>query len=203
MTAQNITSISESAREKIIEIRDQEPEGSASALLIEITGVRGVQFAYELSFVPLDDRPGDHRDHHGDLVVVVPEKDVENLRGASLDMTAQGLAMENPNSPTPIMGGEPIGELTGPIADQVSQVLAAHINPAIAGHGGAAELAGVEGNDVYLRLLGGCQGCGLASVTLRQGIERMLRSAIPEIGQIIDVTDHQSGANPYYESAKK
>ena len=64
-------------------------------------------------------------------------------------------------------------------------------------------LRGVEGDDVYLRLLGGCQGCGLASVTLRQGIEQILRGAIPEIGQVIDVTDHQSGSNPYYEAAKK
>jgi Fe/S biogenesis protein NfuA len=203
MSSENILVITEAAREKIIEIRDQEPEGADSALLIEITGVRGMQFAYELSFVPMRDRPEAHRDHHGDLVVVVPEDDVPNLSGASLDMTPQGLAMDNPNSPTPAFGGEPIGELTGPIADQVSQVLDRSINPAIAGHGGAAELVGVEGNDVYLRLLGGCQGCGLAAVTLRQGIERMLRSAIPDLGQIVDVTDHQAGTNPYYESAKK
>jgi Fe/S biogenesis protein NfuA len=203
MTTENIFTISDSARDKIIEIRDQEPGGVDSALLIEITGVRGVQFAYELSFIPLEDRKGDHRDQHGDLVVVVPEQDVENLRGASLDMTGQGLAMDNPNSPTPTISGEPVGELTGPLADQVTQVLAVSINPAIASHGGAAELVGVEGNDVYLRLLGGCQGCGLASVTLRQGIERMLRNAIPDLGQVIDVTDHQAGANPYYESAKK
>lgn len=203
MTGENILSISDAARDKIIEIRDQEPDGAGSALLVEITGIRGVQFAYELSFVPLEDRTGDHRDHHGDLVVLLPEEDLDNLRGASLDMTAQGLAMSNPNSPTPVISGEPIGELTGPLADQVSQVLAGHVNPAIAGHGGAAELVGVEGNDVYLRLLGGCQGCGLAAVTLSQGIERMLRNAIPEVGQVIDVTDHQAGTNPYYEAAKK
>ena len=203
-TEENILSLSETARDKIIEIRDQEPGDEEYALLVEVTGIRGTQFAYELSFVPLTDREAnDQLDRHGDLTIVIPGKDIENLRGASLELTPQGLAMDNPNGPSPAISGEPVGELTGPLADQVSQVLVTHVNPAIAGHGGAAELVGVEDDDVYLRLLGGCQGCGLASVTLRQGIERILRDAIPEIGQVIDVTDHQSGSNPYYEAAKK
>jgi len=204
MTDQNILSLSSTAIDKIIEIRDQEPGDEEYALLVEVTGIRGAQFAYELSFAPLGDREtSDHLDRHGDLLIAIPEQDIDKLRGASLDLTDQGLAMNNPNSPSPDIGGGPVGELTGPLADQVSQVLVSHVNPAIAGHGGAAELVGVEGADVYLRLLGGCQGCGLAAVTLGQGIERILRDAIPEIGQVIDVTDHASGSNPYYESAKK
>jgi Fe/S biogenesis protein NfuA len=204
MSEENILSVSEMARDKIIEIRDQEPGDEAYALLVEVTGIRGNQFSYELSFVPQTDRPAtDHLDRHGDLVVAVPESDMEKLRGASLDLTAQGLAMNNPNSPSPAIGSEPVGELSGPLADQVAEVLATHVNPAIAGHGGAAELVGVEGADVYLRLMGGCQGCGMAAVTLGQGIERILRDAIPDIGQVIDVTDHASGSNPYYEAAKK
>jgi Fe/S biogenesis protein NfuA len=191
MTDKNILSVSEIARDKIIEIRDQEPGDEAYALLVEVTGIRGNQFAYELSFVPEGDRPAtDHVDRHGDLIIAVPENDVENLRGASLDLTAQGLAMNNPNSPSPTIGSGPVGDLSGPLADQVAQVLASHVNPAIAGH-------------VYLRLMGGCQGCGMAAVTLGQGIERILKDAIPEIAQVIDVTDHASGSNPYYEAAKK
>lgn len=204
MSDENILSLSETALEKIIEIRDQEPGDEAYALLVEVTGISGNQFAYELSFVPVADRgETDHLDQHGDLVIAVPETDIDKLRGASLDLTAQGLAMNNPNNPSPAIGSEPIGELSGPLADQVAQVLATHVNPAIAGHGGAAELVGVEGADVYLRLMGGCQGCGMAAVTLGQGIERILRDAIPDIGQVIDVTDHASGSNPYYEAAKK
>jgi Fe/S biogenesis protein NfuA len=204
MSDDNILSLSETALEKIIEIRDQEPGDEEYALLVEVTGIQGNQFAYELSFVPVADRAeADHLDRHGDLVIAVPESDIDKLRGASLDLTAQGLAMNNPNSPSPAIGSEPIGELSGPLADQVAQVLATHVNPAIAGHGGAAELVGVEGADVYLRLMGGCQGCGMAAVTLGQGIERILRDAIPDIGQVIDVTDHASGSNPYYEAAKK
>jgi Fe/S biogenesis protein NfuA len=204
MTDENILSLSDVARDKIIEIRDQEPGDETYALLVEVTGIRGNQFAYELSFVPVGDRPAtDHLDRHGDLVIAIPEGDIENLRGASLDLTAQGLAMNNPNSPSPAIGNGPVGDLSGPLADQVAQVLASHVNPAIAGHGGAAELVGVEGADVYLRLLGGCQGCGMAAVTLGQGIERILKDAIPEVDRVIDVTDHASGSNPYYEAAKK
>ncbi len=204
MSEENILLVTDAAREKIIEIRDQEPDGDESVLLIEVTGIRGTQFAYELSFVPSSDRPPtDHIDRHGSLTIAVPEQDVEKLQGASLDLSPQGLAMDNPNSPSPLVDGGPVGELTGPIAEQVAQVLANNVNPAIAGHGGAAELVGVEDRDVYLRLLGGCQGCGLAAVTLRQGIERILREAIPDLGQVVDVTDHAAGTDPYYQSAKK
>ena len=133
MTDQNILSLSQAAQDKIIEIRDQEPGDEEYALLVEVTGIRGAQFAYELSFVPLDDcETTDHLDRHGELVIAVPGENVENLRGASLDLTAQGLAMDNPNSPSPAVGHGPVGELTGPLAEQVSQVLANHVNPAIA-----------------------------------------------------------------------
>jgi Fe/S biogenesis protein NfuA len=77
------------------------------------------------------------------------------------------------------------------------------VNPAIAAHGGGAELVSIDGTIAYLRLYGGCQGCGLAQVTLRQGIERTLLEAIPELTQVVDVTDHASGENPYIESKKK
>ena len=82
-------------------------------------------------------------------------------------------------------------------------VLDRDVNPAIAAHGGHAELAGIEGRTAYLRLGGGCQGCGMASVTLGQGIEIAITEAVPEIVDVVDVTDHASGANPYFEAAKK
>jgi Fe/S biogenesis protein NfuA len=83
------------------------------------------------------------------------------------------------------------------------QVLDAQINPSIASHGGRAELVAVEEGTAYLRLSGGCQGCGMASVTLTQGIEVVIKESIPEIVNVVDVTDHASGTNPYFESAKK
>ncbi|MDH5295311.1 MAG: NifU family protein, partial [Acidimicrobiia bacterium] len=124
-------------------------------------------------------------------------------RGASLALTDQGLAMNNPNVPESPAMAEPMGELTGPLAEQVETVLTQQVNPAIASHGGGAELVGVEGSTAYLRLMGGCQGCGMAQVTLKQGIERILLEAIPELTSVVDVTDHASGSDPYYQAAKK
>jgi Fe/S biogenesis protein NfuA len=129
--------------------------------------------------------------------------DIEKLRGSSLSLTDQGLAMNNPNAPeTPEMAA-PKGDLSGPLADQVQTVLTDQVNPAIASHGGAAELVSVDGSTVYLKLMGGCQGCGMAQVTLKQGIERILLEAIPELSDVVDVTDHASGSDPYYQAAKK
>lgn len=84
------------------------------------------------------------------------------------------------------------------IKEQIEELFEKDINPAIASHGGRVELAEVEGTKVYVRLGGGCQGCASANVTLRQGIEKAIKSIIPEITEIVDATDHAAGTNPYY-----
>ena len=89
------------------------------------------------------------------------------------------------------------------VARRVTAVLDREVNPSIASHGGHAELAGIEGATAYLRLGGGCQGCGMATVTLSQGIEVAITQAVSEIDRVVDVTDHASGTNPYFEQAKK
>lgn len=89
------------------------------------------------------------------------------------------------------------------IRQRVEQLFSQQINPSVGQHGGFVELVGVKQNAVYLRLGGGCQGCGMANYTLRQGIERAIRESIPEIGDILDVTDHASGRNPYFASSYK
>jgi Fe/S biogenesis protein NfuA len=97
----------------------------------------------------------------------------------------------------------PPADLSGDVAQRVLQVLDGQINPSIAAHGGRAELVAVEENTAFLRLSGGCQGCGMASVTLSQGIEVVIKEQVPEITRVVDVTDHASGENPYFEAAKK
>jgi Fe/S biogenesis protein NfuA len=114
--------------------------------------------------------------------------------------------MQNPNRPvpaSPVMADRPPADLSGDVPQRVIQVLEQQINPAIAAHGGQAELVAVEDNIAYLRLSGGCQGCGMASVTLSQGIEVAILDTVPEITEVVDVTDHATGSNPYYEAAKK
>jgi len=95
------------------------------------------------------------------------------------------------------------GDLDSDLARRVLAVLERDVNPNIAAHGGHAELVGIDGSTAYLRLGGGCQGCGMATVTLSQGIEVAITEAVPEIDAIVDVTDHASGNNPYFEPAKK
>ena len=199
--------IGDEAVKTIIDLRDQEPGDKEYALFLQIDGVHGNQFTYDLSFLDIDQaRSDDMRVDFGDLIVIIAAKDVEKFDGASLDMSedpdAPGLTMDNPNTPSPAMIGNPadLPELKGELAEKVQAVLENQINPAIASHGGAAQLIGVEGNDIYLRLGGGCQGCGMAQVTLTQGIEASLREAVPEIGNIIDATDHAAGENPYFAS---
>jgi Fe-S cluster biogenesis protein NfuA len=86
------------------------------------------------------------------------------------------------------------------IYELVADIFERQINPGVASHGGKVELIDVQDGTVYLRMMGGCQGCGMASVTLRQGIETSLRRHIPQLQGIRDITDHASGTNPYYES---
>lgn len=86
------------------------------------------------------------------------------------------------------------------LRQKVQKVLDEQINPAVASHGGTITLLDVKGNTVYIKMGGGCQGCGAADVTLRQGIEASLREQVPEVGEILDITDHDAGENPYYTS---
>lgn len=204
MSESTVLTITPDALDMIRQLRDNEPGEGEFALSIEVTGFRGPQFTYELAFVPLADKKEDWiEERHDDLAVIFPEDDTGKLDGATLELTDQGLAMNNPNTPeTPSMS-PPKGDLTGPLVDRVNTVLEEQVNPAIAAHGGGAELVSVDGTIAYLRLYGGCQGCGLAQVTLKQGIERIILDSIPELTQVVDVTDHASGDNPYYESQKK
>ena len=87
--------------------------------------------------------------------------------------------------------------------EQVAKVFETQVNPMVARHGGHVELIDVQDAVVMLRMGGGCQGCGMADVTLRQGIEGMLAQLVPEVRGIVDITDHATGANPYFQASKK
>jgi Fe/S biogenesis protein NfuA len=199
-----VLSLAADAIEMITTLAEQEPGDDEYGLYIEVTGIRGPQFTYDLSFMPVADASDAQIvERHGTLAVILRPEDVEKLDGASLSLSDEGLAMNNPNAPaTPTMAA-PKGDLTGPLADQIQTVIEQQVNPAIASHGGGAELVSVDGTIAYLKLMGGCQGCGMAQVTLRQGIERILMEAIPDLSGVIDVTDHASGTDPYYQAAKK
>jgi len=87
--------------------------------------------------------------------------------------------------------------------ERVADLFDSQVNPMVARHGGRVELIDVQDAVVMVRMAGGCQGCGMADVTLRQGIEAMLQQYVPEVKGIVDITDHAAGSNPYFAAAKK
>ena len=196
-----ILTISEVALEKVLDIRAAEDDPAALCLRVEVTGVNGVDYLYDLAFEDLaENLPDDVVYRQGELTVAVPADSVEKLRGAVLDLPSApgqgGLVIRNPNRPNPLVGADL--ELTGDIADKVQLLLAEAINPGLAAHGGFASLVGVDDDRVFLTMGGGCQGCSLSQATMVQGIATAIQEAIPEVREVIDATDHTAGENPFY-----
>jgi len=203
-----VLKVSDSALAQVLDLRSGEDRADSLALWVEVAAAPDGTFAYEIYFQATGDaRTQDWSHSQEGLALVVPEESVPMLRGSVLDLVDGGLVIENPNPPPPPVAspamGAPPADLSGDVAQRILQVLEQQINPSIAAHGGRADLVAVEDDAAYLRLSGGCAGCGMATVTLSQGIEVVLRESVPEITQVIDVTDHAAGANPYYEAAKK
>jgi len=202
-TESTVIEITETALEQILALRNTETIAGLS-LGVRISGVGHQGFVYETAFLrPEDVGEDDHVEYHADLAVAIPLDSLDNLRGSVLDLVgdpeAPGLVLRNPNPATPAGGPDiPDVELTGTVEEKVRQLLDQAINPSIASHGGVARLNRVEEHIAYLELGGGCQGCGLAAMTLRQGIETAIKQNIPEITEIVDVTDHGAGENPFY-----
>jgi Fe/S biogenesis protein NfuA len=198
-----VLTVTEPAQEKILELRAQEDEPDSLGLRIEVTGVRGPEYTYDLTFDPVADADvdaGDVVETQGDLTVIIPADSTDSLQGATLDLpstTGQaGLVLRNPNRPDPLSGAHL--ELSGTTAEKVQQLLDQQINPSLAVHGGFAGLDRVEGDTAYVTMGGGCQGCAVSAMTLREGIARSIQETIPEVKDVVDVTDHALGENPFY-----
>ena len=201
--------VTDAALAMVLEVRASEGGEESLALWLEISGSSGDAYTYDMYFqTAADAQPEDWSAEPNGLALVVPSESIEKMRGAVLDVGEGGMVIENPNHPpapaaaSPPMAGPP-ADLSGDVAQRILQVLEQQINPSIAAHGGRADLVAVEDEAAYLRLSGGCAGCGMATVTLSQGIEVAIRESVPEITRVIDVTDHAAGTNPYYEAAKK
>ena len=139
--------------------------------------------------------------------VLIAENTVTVGAAHPVDWPALGignLIRKHIRSGTPIVSPEYLRDLPseGDLKWAIRDLLEREINPAVAQHGGYVELIDVRRNNVYLRLGGGCQGCGAADVTLKQGIEKAIRELAPRVGEILDTTDHASGRNPYYAPSK-
>ena len=180
----------------------QANEDTSFAVRIRVGSPSPLDPRYEITLIEHHEKSEEDFvfDDHGFEVVMDPES-AKILDGARIDwietMMESGFKVENPNL-VPI-GSKP---LEGPLADRVKQAIDLYVNPGVAQHGGHVTLVDVRDDIVYLQMGGGCQGCGMASVTLSQGIERILREQVPEIAGIQDVTNHSAGDSPYFAAAK-
>lgn len=187
--------VTDLAKAKILALLEAQNKAGL-ALRVAITGRGPGGFQYDLRFVGGDEkRVQDILVDAGGFQVVVDPDSAPNLQGATLDfvegISQSGFTVNNPNS-----------VWTDPTAKAVQQVIDTRINPGIAAHGGYVTLLDVKDDVAYIAMGGGCQGCGMASVTLKQGIEVLIREAVPEIRQVMDTTDHAGGTNPYYQPSK-
>jgi len=188
--------VTPTARAKIEAVRSKSGHPDA-CLRIAIAGRRGGQFVYQLDLVAPEDAPAtDMVIETPDLGLLVEPSSAANLEGAVIDLdpSAMGgaLRIDNPNE-----------GWRDPVAARIQDVLDRQINPSVAAHGGFVDLLEVRGGAAYVQLGGGCQGCAQVDVTLRQGIEVAIKAAVPQIVEVIDVTDHAAGTNPYFQPAKK
>lgn len=202
MSEREIITVADAALKKVLELRADEDDADELALRIEVTGVQGVDFSYDLAFEVLAEADSDDVPTHvgGGLTVLIPGRDVTKLEGATLDLPSNtnqpGLVLRNPNRPE--LGPNASLDLSGTLEEQVQEVLVKRINPSIAAHGGFAELVRVEGSTVVVKLGGGCQGCGMANATVTAGIEKTLTELLDGVENVVDITDHASGENPYF-----
>ena len=186
--------VTEAAQEKIhavIQTEEVEVEG----LRISIQGRTATAFQYSLGLAT-EVQDGDIIIECGDFKVLVDAESAPDLSGAVIDyvedLNSSGFNIENPNTPT----------WDNPKAQQIQELIDERINPAVAAHGGQIELLNVGEDSIYIHMGGGCQGCGMADVTLKHGIEAMVQEVFPEIKNVIDTTDHAAGDNPYYAPSK-
>ena len=187
------------AREVVLSLLE-ESEGKLEALRITMRQAdSGSKPHFDLTLVGTDERESDDQEEDvGGFSILVKQSLVSQLDGATVDymdrINESGFEVRTLGSNEPKKSQDPP---QGQIAERVREVLEVQVNPAIAAHGGMISLVNVEETDIFVEMSGGCQGCALSTATLRQGVERMLREAIPELTGVHDITDHSSGENPY------
>ena len=201
-----IVNVTEAARQQVLSMRAIETDADELALKIAVTGIGagGHEYSYDLMFEPIAEAgEGAELRFSGDLPVLVEADAIEKLRGATLDhVDPTGLVIRNPNRPSPTIK-HAVDILEGSVEEQLVTLLDGEINPSLAMHGGFARLERIEGDVAYITMGGGCQGCGLAKLTLTEGIKATIEDRIPEIREVVDVTDHAAGENPFFEASSK
>jgi Fe/S biogenesis protein NfuA len=192
MADENIT-LTDAAREKIASIQKAQNRLDA-ALRVTVHKDGLAAYRYDLRLVDRGDKlDSDQVVERGGIQVYIDPESLARFRGATLDFVSDvsgtGFKIDNPNRPP---------AASDPLVARIQKIFDEKINPEVASHGGRISLIDVKDGKVYIQMGGGCQGCGMADVTLKQGIATTLKQEIPEIKAVLDSTDHDSGTNPYY-----
>ncbi|HTE86278.1 MAG TPA: iron-sulfur cluster assembly accessory protein [Dehalococcoidia bacterium] len=189
---QDVLTITDAAKSRIQQVMESK-DLTGHSLRVSIRGRGATGFEYGMTFEgPEEKHEGDTVFDAGVFTVLIDADTLRHAQGARIDFADGGFQIDNPN---------PIWD--DPRALTVQALLDEQINPAVARHGGFVQLMDVKDDTVYVLLGGGCQGCGMVDVTLKQGIEVLIKEALPEIEHVVDTTDHAGGTNPYYEPEKK
>jgi Fe/S biogenesis protein NfuA len=180
----------ETAKTRIASFLELQRSQGVSALR-----VAGNRAEYKLWLVKeTDKQAADKVFNHDGFDVYIDPLSSTNLAGATVDFVESTM-----QSGFRIFYASPTW--SDPLSQRVQDVLDQHINPGVAGHGGSVALSKVEGDTAYITMGGGCQGCASSQLTLKMGVERMIKENVPDIKNIVDVTDHASGENPYYSDS--
>ena len=184
--------ITDKAQEMLGEFADSADEGVELILRVEIVGRGPKGFQYDLQFVGREDAKEDDIELDIDgMSVLVAARSAQYLEGTTLDyketLMGGGFSFDNPN---PLWVDE--------LSKAVAEIIASEVNPVVASHGGHVDLVGVDDGKAIIAFGGGCQGCGMVDVTLKQGVEVMIKDNVPGISEVIDATDHAAGTNPFY-----
>lgn len=198
-SSDTIIEITDEALAQLVMLRDEEPEKERLGLRLEVMAAPGEEFKYDLSFEIVTQAAfSDEVRTINGLKVIVPLQSYEHINGAVLDFSdRQGLIIRNPNKP-------PVAVIEGLVTDDetsaaVEAVIATDVNPSLAAHGGFVTFVGHDGEGIaYLTMGGGCHGCSMSKMTMLEGVQTTLVEQVPAIAKVRDITDHATGANPYY-----
>jgi Fe/S biogenesis protein NfuA len=188
------------AHQQLAAVLSRQEQVAALRILVKNPGAGAPQ--YDMALEPAHMlRPGDTLIDVDGLRILVDAQSMPSVDGATVDFRDDplqpGFIVEPPQFEVPAAF-----DASDPLVAQVQALLEHEVNPGIASHGGHAQLVGVKDDVVYVAMGGGCQGCSMASVTLKQGIEQILKQAIPRIRAVVDATDHALGNNPFYTADK-
>ena len=190
--------VTEAAQKEVLTLMENQ-ETTIIGVRVKAEAISPLQANFRLAFV------GEGQEEEGDEIipyegfnVYIDRESAPFSQDITLDfvdsLMGRGFKIENPNKVPP--------HLKGTSAEKIQQIIDEKINPSVASHGGHISLIDVKDNKVYVRFGGGCQGCGMVDVTLKQGVEVLIKEAVPEIEEILDVTEHADGDNPYYQASK-